>query len=472
MYPRTYENKQETKISGKVCPAPDEIKHDSLSLQPDLMDERKLEWQNYINGSGNGHGEKAILAGLELTADVNAAGRNEAERSLDELEELARTAGLIVLKKVIQKRPARDAACYIGRGKVEELASMLQELGAETLVFDDELSGAQIRNIEEITGAKVLDRTMLILDIFAQRARSKEGKLQVELAQLKYRLPRLTGMGGRLSRLGGGIGTRGPGERKLETDRRHIRRRITTLEKELRNIAKRRKLTRENRQRNEIPVVALVGYTNSGKTTLMNVLCNTDLFAEDKLFATLDTTTRRLLLPDGKQVLLVDTVGFIRKLPHELVEAFKSTLEEAVTADLLLHVVDTSDEEAAEHMKVTIDLLHSLGAESKPVITVLNKIDKISSPDVIRSLHNNKYTFEISALNGTGIEKLLSGIQSIFDTEYKEYRLKIPFGEGWVLPFIHSNGSVIYQEYQEEGIYIKAKLNKAMIEKVREYIIS
>lgn len=415
--------------------------------------------------------EKAILVGLELTNDKVAASGNESERSLDELGELAHTAGMHVVEKVIQRRPARDTALYMGRGKIEELSLMRQALGVDTLVFDDELSGAQIRNIEEITGAKVLDRTMLILDIFAQRARSNEGKLQVELAQLKYRLPRLIGLGGQLSRLGGGIGTRGPGEKKLESDRRHIRRRISSLEDALENITKRRELSRENRRRNSIPVAALVGYTNSGKSTLLNTLCNADVLTEDKLFATLDPTTRKLVLPDGREILLVDTVGLIRKLPHDLVEAFKSTLEEAVSADLLLHVVDISDEEAEEHIKVADDLLQSLGASGKPVIMVLNKLDKITEGEYVAALKDDVNAVAVSALKGDGLENLLSAITTAFVPDEAEVFVKVPYHAGWVVPYLHENGSVSEQKYNQDGISIRVTLNKAKIERIREYVV-
>ncbi|MEN6313435.1 MAG: GTPase HflX [Clostridiaceae bacterium] len=416
--------------------------------------------------------EKAILVGLDTAQTQNSGAPGEAQRSLDELGELAGTAGLAVLEKVLQKRPSRDAAFYIGRGKIEQLSLMLQALSADTLVFDDELSGAQIRNIEGQTGVKVLDRTMLILDIFAQRARSSEGKLQVELAQLKYRLPRLTGLGGQLSRLGGGIGTRGPGEKKLEVDRRHIRRRVGALEAELDNIAKRRGLSRESRRRNDVPVAALVGYTNSGKSTLLNNLCNADVLVEDKLFATLDPTTRKLVLPNGKEILLVDTVGFIRKLPHELVEAFKSTLEEAVCADLLLHVVDVSDSEADEHIRVTENLLQSLGAAGKPVLMVLNKQDKISDSGRLSAMQHHSNCVEVSALTGFGMESLLSAITAALLPDEEELLLQIPYDAGWVIPYIHENGSILNQEYLQEGISARVKLKRSKADKVREFVIS
>lgn len=422
------------------------------------------------SATGAGREEKAILVGLEMNSGRIINGKNESERSLDELEELSLTAGLTVLEKILQKRPARDAAFYIGRGKVEQLSLMVQELDADVMVFDDELSGAQIRNIEGLTGAKVIDRTTLILDIFAQRAQSSEGKLQVELAQLKYRLPRLTGLGGQLSRLGGGIGTRGPGEKKLEIDRRHIRKRISSLDSELERVDKRRGLLREGRRQNSVPVIALVGYTNSGKSTLMNRLCNTDVFAEDKLFATLDPTTRKLVLPDGANALLVDTVGFIRKLPHELVEAFKSTLEEVLFADLLLHIVDASDDEAVEHIPVAEGILRDLGAFNKPALMVLNKMDLVKSTERLPMVNSEGGVHEISAVTGQGLDGLLACIAAKIRVE-EEVDVKAPYSEGWIVPYIHENGTVITEEYTENGVSIKAKISRARLEKIRDFVI-
>lgn len=415
--------------------------------------------------------EKAILVGLELSKGRIVNGRSEAERSLEELHELSRTAGLEVLEKVMQKRPSRDTAYYIGRGKIEEIGLMVQALGADTLVFDDELSGAQVRNIEAVTGAKVIDRTTLILDIFAQRARSSEGKLQVELAQLKYRLPRLIGLGGQLSRLGGGIGTRGPGEKKLEVDRRHIRRRISSLEDELENIGKRRGLVREGRKQNSVPVIALVGYTNSGKSTLMNRLCDSDVIAEDKLFATLDPTTRRLVLTDKREALLVDTVGFIRKLPHDLVEAFKSTLEEVVFSDMLLHVVDASDEEAEEQIVVAEDILKGLGAFGKPTLMVLNKVDIAGACPIHPALDTGVNSVQISAVTGYGTEELLAGLTALIPADEVEVELVAPYSEGWIMPYIHKNGKLLGEEYTEKGMNIKAKIKRAYLEKLREFVV-
>lgn len=417
------------------------------------------------------HREKAILVGLETSSRRQINGKSEGERSLDELEELSNTAGLVVLEKVLQRKPVKDAAYLVGRGKIEEISLLRQALDADVLVFDEELSGAQIRNIEQATGAKVVDRTTLILDIFAQRAHSSEGKLQVELAQLRYRLPRLIGLGGQLSRLGGGIGTRGPGEKKLETDRRHIRRRVSSLEEELGRLGVRRGLMREGRKQADVPVVALVGYTNAGKSTLMNTLCGVDVFAENKLFATLDPTTRKLPLPDGRQALLVDTVGFIRKLPHELVEAFKSTMEEAVYADLLLHVVDAADEEAEEHMPVVETILQSLGAVGKPTILVLNKTDLIGDERRVSVTSPADRVVEASAVTGKGLDILQRHIIELLPSQELEAEVLAPYTRGWVLPYLHENGKVLREDYREDGVYIKVKINKIKIEKVREFVL-
>ncbi len=424
--------------------------------------------------------ERAILVGLEIDDSSPARGKDggmakgkssQAERSLDELAELAKTAGAEVLHRVLQRRHAADAAYLVGKGKLEEIRQLVRSLDANLVIFDEELSAAQIRNIEDVLEVKVIDRTTLILDIFAQRARSKEGRLQVELAQLKYRLPRLTGLGGALSRLGGGIGTRGPGEKKLEIDRRHINRRIKFLERELAKVEKRRNLLRESRGRRLSPTIALVGYTNAGKSSLMNRLCKSDVFVEDKLFATLDPTVRRMDLPGGKSALLVDTVGFIRKLPHELVEAFKSTLEEAVYADMLLHVVDCSDPEAETRMEVGNRLLQELGAANKPVLIVLNKIDLVSRHDrAALGAGLGKMAFEVSAVTGEGIDRLLEAISEILDIGSIEMDLLVPYGEGWVIPFIHENGELLSSEYTDEGIKIRVNIDRAKAGRLREFM--
>lgn len=414
--------------------------------------------------------ERAILVGLETIRGNVINGKTEGERLLDELEELALTAGVVVVQKILQRKPVKDPAYLIGRGKVEELCLLRQAVNADVVIFDDELSGAQFRNIEELVGVKVVDRTTLILDIFAQRARSREGKLQVELAQLKYRLPRLIGLGNQLSRLGGGIGTRGPGEKKLEVDRRHIRRRINFLEAELKEISKRRGFIREGRKKNSIPAVALVGYTNAGKSTLMNRLCGTDVFAENKLFATLDPTARRLPLPDGREALLIDTVGFIRKLPHDLVEAFKSTLEETVNADVLMHVADASDEEAQIQIKVVEDLLKELGAFNKPVVLVLNKMDLMDRQFRIPVGEYDGKAFEVSAVTGKGVEDLVKGLASILPIEEVEVNVLVPYNAGWISSYVHENGRVLETDYTEEGTKIKALIRKNTVERIKEYV--
>lgn len=413
--------------------------------------------------------ERAILVGLDSTTKNKIDGMTYGERSLAELEELATTAGAVVLEKILQVRPRKDAAFYVGKGKLEEVALICQALHANVLIFDDELSAAQINNIESVTGLKAIDRTSLILDIFAQRAISKEGKFQVELAQLKYRISRLSGLGKQLSKLGGGIGTRGPGEKKLETDRRHIRRRITYLNSQLEQIADRRNSLRGARKDSDMPVIALVGYTNAGKSTLMNKLCDADVFVENKLFATLDPTTRKLSLGDGKYALLIDTVGFIRKLPHDLVEAFKSTLEEAVYADLLIHVVDVSSQEMEEQVQVVDRILGDLGVQDKPIIMAFNKIDLVSEyirPGVI---NKNGKSFEISAANGKGIDELKKGIIEALPQNETEVELFVPYSDGGIISYLHENGKVLEEQHKEDGTEIVAKINKSKLGYIKQY---
>jgi GTPase len=415
--------------------------------------------------------ERAILVGLETTGGRLINGRSPGERSLDELEELAATAGAITLQKVLQRKTTQDSGYYIGKGKVEELSLLRQALNANVIIFDDELSGAQVRNLEAVVGVKVIDRTMLILDIFAQRAGSREGKLQVELAQLKYRLPRLIGLGTQLSRLGGGIGTRGPGERKLDVDRRHIRRRMHYLEDELKVVGTRRTYLREGRKRNALPVIALVGYTNVGKSTLMNRLCNADVFTENKLFATLDPTTRKLVLPDEREALLIDTVGFIRKLPHDLVKAFKSTLEEAVYADILLHVVDASSEEADEQIAVVNDILNNLGALQKESILVLNKIDLGGEEPRISGSKPGQKTYPVSAVTGQGLAQLLEGLQGMIPSTEVEVKVEAPYNQGWIAPYIHENGRILEESYTETGSLIRAVVDIAKLDRLKDFVV-
>jgi GTP-binding protein HflX len=405
--------------------------------------------------------EVAVLVGVDI-------GEYNAETSIDELEELARTAGAVVASKVIQKREKIDAATYIGSGRLEEVKAFSQANDVDLLIFDGELTPSQQRNIEDETDIRVIDRTTLILDIFAARARSGEGKIQVELAQLKYSLPRLGGKGTELSRLGGGIGTRGPGESKLESDRRHIRRRIQSLEEELEQIAKRRENLRKRRQKDGVETVAIVGYTNAGKSTLMNTLTNAGVLVENKLFATLDPTSRALILPDGRSVMLIDTVGLIRRLPHHLVDAFKSTLEEAASASVILNVCDASDECCAEHLGVTMQLLYSLGCEGKPIISVMNKCDLCGNSFILPA--QGKFVM-ISALNGAGIENLLAQIQLALPLTRKKAEFLIPYSEGNLVNTIREDGVMIKEDYRENGIYVKAVVDVQFLEKHKDYII-
>ena len=391
---------------------------------------------------------RAILAGIDI-------GEYDAEISMDELEELAKTAGALTVCRLIQKRPAIESATILGDGKINELAELAKNLEADLIIFDMELSSSQIRNIEDITNVRVIDRTMLILDIFAGRAVTNEGKLQVELAQLKYRLPRLMGIGASLSRLGGGIGTRGPGETQLETDRRHIRRRIEKLQEDLAELEKRRDLARRRRKKDSVLVGAIVGYTNAGKSTLLNALTNAGVLAEDKLFATLDLTSRAIELPDGRSITLVDTVGLIRRLPHHLVEAFKSTLEEAANADIILHVCDVSDPEAKEKAQTTLTILSELGCGEIPVITVLNKCDKIEN-----NIPEDDTTVKISAKNGTGFDRLLQLIAENLPDKTARMSLIIPYDKSALAAALHSHSKVLEEEYAEDGIRVTALVDK------------
>ena len=405
--------------------------------------------------------EKALLVSVDT-------GEFDAEVSIDELEELAHTAGAEVLGKLIQKRERPEAATFVGAGKLAEIIAFCSAQDVDLLIFDSELTPSQQRNLEKLTGVRVIDRTMLILDIFAARARTGEGKLQVELAQLKYSLPRLAGQGQSLSRLGGGIGTRGPGESKLESDRRHINRRIQKLEEQLRELEKRRDLLRRRRRKDGVQTVAIVGYTNAGKSTLMNALTKAGVLAEDKLFATLDPTSRALTLPDGRKVMLVDTVGLIRRLPHKLVEAFKSTLEEAAQASVILNVCDASDEHCSEHLEVTKKLLDELGCASTPVVSVMNKCDLVGN---IYSMPTFGKTVLISALCERGFEELLAAIQKELPQTRKTASLLIPFKNGAAAARIRDEGVVHEEEYREDGLFMRATVEMSLLDEYKDWII-
>ncbi len=393
-------------------------------------------------------------------------GEFDAELSIDELSELAKTAGAEVVASVIQKRPSPDTATHIGSGRLAELTGQIAALGAEMLIFDCELTANQTRNIEQITDTHTIDRTTLILDIFAQRAISGEGRIQVELAQQKYRLAHLAGKGIALSRLGGGIGTRGPGESKLETDRRHIRRRIESLEDELKDIRKRRDLIRHRRRKDNMLTAAVVGYTNAGKSTLLNALTQADVLAEDKLFATLDITTRGIELPDGRNILVSDTVGLIRRLPHHLVEAFKSTLEEAANADIILNVVDISSDDGYEQAKVTEKLLSELGCDGIPRINVLNKCDKLAGYE---NIPDSADTVKISAKKGIGLDELLKCIAANLPALSVRGKFVIPYDKGGLLNTIRQDGKIFSEDYAAEGTVIDALVDNKIYYMVEEY---
>lgn len=386
----------------------------------------------------------------------------DSDESLDELASLAETAGAMVITRVLQNRMKPDPATYIGSGKAEELSLVCQTLEIDLAILDDELTGAQQRNLENALGVRVIDRTALILDIFAQRAQSAEGKLQVELAQMKYRLPRLQGMGTVLSRLGGGIGTRGPGETRLEVDRRRIRRRIDDLEGQLREIGKQRDLRRARREKTGQTTVALVGYTNAGKSTLLNALSGADVYVEDKLFATLDPVMRRVALPENRECLVVDTVGFIRKLPHQLVQAFRSTLEEALCADLLVVVSDLSSPGYAQQRATVFEVLNDLGASDRPILEALNKADKADVTDMIEPAD----AIRISAKNGEGLDALKAEISRRVAALRHRAELTVPYSKGNVLSLIHERGQVLSEEYTAEGTRVAALLDAAVYQRV------
>ena len=416
--------------------------------------------------------EKAILVG------------SDTRESLEELKELTKACDIRVLESVYQSRNKIDAAFYIGRGKVLEIAQLRQKLRANVVIFDDELSGSQVRNLEAAIGAKVIDRTTLILEIFARRAKSREAKIQVELAQLKYRMSRLQGLGTIMSRTGGGIGTKGPGEKKLETDRRHIKEQIYDLNDELKKIKKIRETQREKRNKESIPKVSLVGYTNAGKSTLRNALCDVaaqkevvgkeKVFEADMLFATLDITTRAIVLKNKGVITLTDTVGFVRKLPHDLVEAFKSTLEEVIYSDLLCHVVDTSSDTAIEQIKAVEEVLSELGASDKKTILVLNKIDKATEEQLenVKKATSEYETIEISAREGINLEELLGLIEENLPYKMKKCEYLIPYDRSDMSSFLHRNGRVLEEDYRENGTFMFVEVDEESYNKSKDYIIN
>ena len=404
--------------------------------------------------------DRVILIGVQANLG------DDMEESLDELGELAATAGAAVAGRIIQNREAVHPGTYIGKGKIEEVKGLLYALNANGVICDDELSPAQMNNLERELECKVMDRTLLILDIFAKRAVTSEGKIQVELAQLKYQQTRLTGWGRAMSRLGGGIGTRGPGEKKLEMDRRLIKSRIAQLNRELKDVKKHREVTREQRSRSHMPVAAIVGYTNAGKSTLLNTLTGAGILAEDKLFATLDPTTRDLKLPSGQEILMTDTVGFIRKLPHHLIEAFRSTLEEAKYADLIIHVVDVSNPQMDEQMYTVYETLQNLGVKDKPVITVFNKMDRAEESWVPRDIHAD-YHAKISARTGEGIEEFLQTIEAVLREQKVEIEAVYPYKEAGKIQLIRKYGELQTEEYREDGIFVQAYVPAELYGQVR-----
>ena len=405
--------------------------------------------------------ERAFLVSVDT-------GEFDAEASMSELYELTESAGAQPVGAMIQKREKPDGATCIGSGRLEELKEVCQSQEIDLIIFDCELSPTQIRNLEFETEVRIIDRTMLILDIFASRARSREGKLQVELAQLKYLLPRLTGKGAAMSRLGGGIGTRGPGESKLETDRRHIRRRLESLREQLAQVEQHRNQLRRRREKEGIITAAIVGYTNAGKSTLMNTLTDAGVLAEDKLFATLDPTSRALKLPNGVAVMLIDTVGLVRRLPHHLVEAFHSTLEEAALADMILNVCDASSPEAQVHLEVTRKLLADLGCTGRPVIPVMNKCDLVPSLLDIPMIGN---AVRISAKTGEGIGDLLAAVEENLPVSLRRVCLLLPFDQAGLVAQIRKDHVLYQEEYRPDGIFVSALLDPVLYGRVREYEI-
>ena len=409
--------------------------------------------------------EKAVLVGLN--ADCFKPEDTATYETLDELEALLETAGGTCVAKVLQNRHTPDPHSFIGEGKAQEICTLLENSGATLVIFDNDLSPSQIRALEELTGVTVLDRSALILDIFAQRAKTAEGRLQVELAQYQYLLPKLSGMGKSMSRLGGGIGTRGPGETKLETDRRHIRERINRLQEELNEVRKVRAVQRERRIRNSVPVVALVGYTNAGKSTLLNRLTDAGIPANDRLFDTLDTTTRRLRVSDHLEVLLSDTVGFIAKLPHHLIEAFQATLEELQYADLLLHVIDASDPQREAHIEVVDRLIDKLAKPGVPVLRCYNKADLLED---VNNLPVGEKNIPMCARNGVGLDELLTRIEETLLGKLHHVTMLLPYGEGGVLNILHDQAQVLRVDYAAEGIEVETVCTEELYGRYRRFV--
>lgn len=409
--------------------------------------------------------EEKITQALLVSVDT---GGFDAEASLDELFELVKSAGAEPVLAVTQKLQKPETATFVGSGKLEEIKQICAEREIDLIVVDSELSPTQIRNIENETDVRVVDRTTLILDIFALRAKSKEGKLQVELAQLKYTLPRLTGKGIEMSRLGGGIGTRGPGETKIETDRRHIRRRMETLKAELAEVEKHRDMLRRRREKDGVITCAIVGYTNAGKSTLMNTLTDAGVLAQDKLFATLDPTSRALKLPSGVSVMLIDTVGLVRRLPHHLVEAFRSTLEEAAQSDIIINLCDASSDEARVHLAVTNELLESLGCGDTPIITVLNKCDLLDGSLMAQDFESY---IKISAKTGEGLDNLLQAVEDNLPVRMKRVTLLVPFSQGGLVSEIREKGTLISEEYLAEGTRVEAIIDEILYSKAKDFEI-
>ncbi len=403
--------------------------------------------------------ERVILVGVSLSDG------QDMDKSLDELEELATTAGAVTVGRMIQNRELVHPGTYLGKGKIQELKDLIWETEATGIICDDELTPAQLGNLQDQLEAKVMDRTLIILDIFANRASTNEGKIQVELAQLKYRQSRLVGLGKSLSRLGGGIGTRGPGEKKLEMDRRLIKDRVAQLNRELKDVKRHREVARVQRSKNNVPVIAIVGYTNAGKSTLLNKLTGANVYEEDQLFATLDPTTRSLQLASKQEVLFTDTVGFIRKLPHHLIEAFKSTLEEAKYADIILHVVDASNPQMDLQMYTVYETLRDLEVGEKPTITAFNKQDKLQGDEVIKDLHADK-TVKISAKQGLGLETLQEAIEEILREQKIAIERTYSYADAGKIQLIRKYGELLEEEYREEGIFVRAYVPKELYGRV------